>query len=282
MARLPRIGSAASAPTILPGRLARELRAGIGRGELVVHYQPKVGLRDGRVYAVEALVRWRHPRLGLLPPARFVALAERSGLMGPLTDAVLETAVRQVARWQAAGLGVGVSVNVSAGCLRERDLPFRIASLLTRWPTAAGALQVEVTESRLVTDVREARRALAALRGMRIEVALDDFGTGWSSLTQLRRLPVDELKVDRSFVAGMAHHPADAAIVRSTVELGAALGLRTTGEGVESEDVRLQLAGMGCDLAQGFHVGPPVDAAACDELLARVGAPPAAASALAS
>jgi diguanylate cyclase (GGDEF)-like protein len=247
--------------------LAGQLRRGIARGELVLHYQPKVSLRDGRPQGVEALVRWDHPQLGLLMPGGFIPLAEHTGLIASLTEWVIDSAVRQCAAWRRAGLQVQMSVNLSARTLLNDDLPERVGVLLAGWDLPPQALKLEITESKIVADLRRARRVLGRLHGMGVEGAIDDFGTGYSSLAQLQQLPVTEIKVDQAFVRRMDVQPNDAAIVRSTIELGRNLGLMVTAEGVENEAVRVQLRGMGCDLAQGYHVCPPVPADVCGRAL---------------
>jgi diguanylate cyclase (GGDEF)-like protein len=247
-----------------PRGLARSLGEGIERGELVVHYQPKVLLSDGRIGGVEALVRWRHPTLGLLDPDRFVPLAERTGLIGPLTRRVLDTALSDWSAWRAMGAGeTSIAVNVSLRCLLDRSFPATVAAALIRHDVPPQALQLEVTESRHVADVPRARLALVRLREAGVGIAIDDFGTGYSSLAQLRHLPVDEIKIDRSFVRDMNQSSQDAALVRSTIELGRSLGLRVTAEGVETEDVRRSLVSLGCGWGQGFHFARPETADAC-------------------
>ena len=244
--------------------LAAQLRRGIERGELVVHYQPKVPLQGGATLALEALVRWNHPQLGCIGPDGFIPLAEQTGIIKPLTERVLEASLEQCRRWRHAGLEVTVSVNVSTRSLLDHDLSVVIGALLARLDLHASALQLEITESRIVADLPRARAALDELRSMGVMIAIDDFGTGYSSLTQLQQLPVDEIKIDRSFVTRMESDRQDAVLVHSIIDLGRNLGLRVTAEGVETENVKRVLARLGCDYAQGFHVGRPAVADECE------------------
>ena len=253
--------------------LAAQLRRGIERGELVVHYQPKVPLQGGATLALEALVRWNHPQLGCIGPDGFIPLAEQTGIIKPLTDRVLEASLEQCARWREEGLEVTVSVNVSTRSLLDHDLPVIIGGLLKRLDLHASALQLEITESRIVADLPRARAALDELRAMGVMIAIDDFGTGYSSLSQLQQLPVDEIKIDRSFVTRMETDRQDAVLVHSIIDLGRNLGLRVTAEGVETENVKQVLARLGCDYAQGFHVGRPALAAECTRYLGPGGEP---------
>jgi diguanylate cyclase (GGDEF)-like protein len=247
--------------------LAAQLRRGIERGELVVHYQPKVPLQGGATLAVEALVRWNHPQLGCIGPDGFIPLAEQTGIIKPLTDRVLEASLEQCRRWREEGLEVTVSVNVSTRSLLDHDLPEIIGATLAHLDLHPSALQLEITETRIVADLPRARAALDELRAMGVMIAIDDFGTGYSSLSQLQQLPVDEIKIDRSFVTRMETDRQDAVLVHSIIDLGRNLGLRVTAEGVETENVKQVLARLGCDYAQGFHVGRPVVAGECARYL---------------
>ena len=247
--------------------LAAQLRRGIDRGELTVHYQPKAPLRGGATSAVEALVRWNHPQLGCIGPDGFIPLAEQTGVIKPLTERVFETALRQCEQWRLEGLVVTVSVNVSTRNLLDHDLPSIIRALLTRFKLPASALQLEITESRIVADLKRARATLDEVRQLGVKIAIDDFGTGFSSLSQLQQLPIDEIKIDKSFVTGMETNRSDAVLVRSIIELGRNLGLRVTAEGVENENVRRELGKLGCDYAQGFHIGRPTPADQCRRAL---------------
>jgi diguanylate cyclase len=245
--------------------LMSELRHAIAGDELVVHYQPQADLRTGAVTGAEALVRWEHPTQGLLAPARFLPFAEQLGLMGALTRVVLERAVEQCAAWRAAGLDIPVAVNLSAASLLDRALPASVAAALESVALPASLLRLEITEGTLMVDPERAVAMIDELRGLGVGFALDDFGTGYSSLAHLKRLPVDELKIDRSFVLRMLEDDDDAIIVRSTIDLARNLGLRTVAEGVESAETWDRLAGFGCQIAQGYFLSRPVPA---DELTA--------------
>jgi diguanylate cyclase (GGDEF)-like protein len=243
--------------------LAGQLRRGIDRGELVVHYQPKIPLDGSRTRAVEALVRWDHPQLGRIGPDGFVPLAEQTGLIKPLTLHVLDAALRQSRDGRDSGLELRVSVNISTRSLVDQDLATTICELLERYELPPSALQLEITESRIVSDPRRARSTLDNLRSTGVTIAIDDFGTGFSSLSQLQQLPVDEIKIDKSFVMRMESDPSDFALVRSIVELGRNLGLHITAEGVESESASRRLTELGCTFGQGFHFARPEPAADC-------------------
>jgi diguanylate cyclase (GGDEF)-like protein len=250
--------------------LMGELRRAIEEDALHLLYQPKVDLTTGLATGAEALVRWQHPRLGAVPPGEFVPLAEQTGAIRPLSRWVLARALQQAADWHRAGARLGVAVNLSALDLHERDLPQRIADRLEEVDLPAKHLVLEVTESGVMTDAEAAGRLLAEVVSMGVTVSVDDFGTGYSSLAQLRRLPVQELKVDRSFVQELGRSHEVERIVRATVEMAHALGLRVVAEGVESAATATLLREMGCDLAQGNHFGEPVEAA---ELVRRFGFP---------
>jgi diguanylate cyclase (GGDEF)-like protein len=241
--------------------LAGELREGISRGELVLHYQPKLAVDTGKVVGVEALVRWRHPERGLVPPGEFIELAERTDVIGALTMHVLRTALGQVAAWRRVGIDLPVAVNLPAQLLLDRDLPSDVASLLEGFGLAPDSLVLEITEGSLIHDPHRSAQILDELSCMGVRIAIDDFGTGYSSLAWLKRFPVDEIKVDRSFVTDLVEDESDAAIVRSTIELGRSLGMLVVAEGVETAEVLEQLAGYGCDVVQGFLISRPVPAA---------------------
>ena len=248
-----------------PLALVGDLRRAMDDGELAVVYQPKVHLATGAVHGVEALVRWEHPSRGLVLPASFVGHAEHTGLIRPLTIHVLEAALAQVGDWRRAGLDLTVAVNLSVRNLLDRGLPGDVAGLLRKWDVPATALELELTESTIMADPQRARTILEALHDLGVGLSIDDFGTGWSSLGNLRSLPVDEIKIDRSFVTGMTQEGNDATIVQSTIDLGRNLGLRVVAEGVEDDDVRRELAALGCDLGQGYLFGRPMSG---DELVA--------------
>ncbi|MBI9114865.1 putative bifunctional diguanylate cyclase/phosphodiesterase [Sanguibacter suaedae] len=241
-------------------RVTEEIRTALTTDQLVLHYQPKVDLVDGRVRGVEALVRWQHPDRGLLPPVEFLGLVEELGLMRSLTDIVLRSALDQASRWRAAGRDLEVAVNLSASGLVDVDLPDRVDAILRERGLPPQVLQLEITEEFLMRDRERARSILARLRATGVQVALDDYGTGFSSLGYLRDLPLDELKLDRSFVAPMVDEPRAAAIVASTIGLAHSLGLRMVAEGIETREVFDALARLGCDQGQGYHMSRPVPA----------------------
>jgi diguanylate cyclase (GGDEF)-like protein len=237
-----------------------ELAGAIEAGELVVHYQPKVRLSDGAVVGVEALVRWQHPRLGMLQPPDFIEPAETAGLIGPLTEFVLDTAVGDAAALAADGHDLEVSINVSARCFTTA-LPERVSGALADAGLDPARLTLEITESAAVADSAAAIAVVERLAGLGVRLAVDDFGTGYSSLVYLTSLPVRELKIDRSFVSTMGTVTRNARIVESAIGLARSLGLSTVAEGVETERSWLLLQRMGCDLAQGFLVSRPMPVA---------------------
>ncbi|MGW6735626.1 putative bifunctional diguanylate cyclase/phosphodiesterase [Streptomyces sp. NPDC055013] len=249
--------------------LLGDLRRALDAHEVELHYQPKVRF-DGQVAGLEALVRWVHPERGKVPPDEFIAIAESSGLMPHLTEYVLETALGQVARWRSQGLFVPVAVNVSPRDVHTPGFAGSVAARLARHGVPAGALQLEITEHVLLEDPQRAADTLAGLTGHGVKMSLDDFGTGYSSLVHLRRLPVSELKIDRSFVARLAVDNEDAEIVRCTVDLAHSLGLLVVAEGVEDDETWERLRDLGCDAVQGWLVAaamPPEETTAW--LLAR-------------
>ena len=244
-----------------------ELRTALTHDQLVVHYQPKIDLDTGEVHSVEALVRWDHPTRGLLYPDAFLTLVEESGLMPALTRVVLAQALDQVAAWQARDQHLTVAVNLSASSLGDTDLPDQVASMLTARGVPPGALQLEITEEFLMADRDRARTILTRLRNSGVRISVDDFGTGYSSLSYLRDLPIDELKLDRSFIFPMADDARAAALVASTITLAHSLGLRMVAEGVETDVAYTELTRLGCDQAQGYHMSRPVPAAELDHWL---------------
>jgi diguanylate cyclase (GGDEF)-like protein len=243
--------------------LAGELRHAIEAGQLLLSYQPKLDLRTGAITGVEALVRWRHPQRGVLMPDQFIGLAERTGLVRPLTHWTLEEAADQQMRWSAQGVDLTIAVNISARALTP-DLPGAVAALVTSHPGAR--LEIELTETLMIEGASDAMAVVDALAATGVRLAVDDFGTGYSSLAYLKHLPVRELKIDRGFVTAMDTDAGDRAIVRATVDLGRRLGLDVVAEGVESETVLENLRALGCHFAQGFAVGRPMDA---DAVVAR-------------
>jgi diguanylate cyclase (GGDEF)-like protein len=253
-------------------QLLGELRAAIGAGELVLHYQPKVDVVSRRVVGVEALVRWQHPVHGLLPPAEFVPLAERTGAIGDLTRWVLDNALAQARVWRDAGLDLTMAVNLAAPNIADATLPDAVAALLERHGIPGDRLECEISEHTVMADPRRAMAILERLRGLGVRLSLDDFGTGHSSLSYLKRLPLDEVKIDRSFVMGMIDDDNDAAIVRTTIDLARNLGLEVVAEGVESQQILNDLSALSCDVAQGFFLSRPLPAAELDGWLAARGA----------
>ncbi len=245
-----------------PERLGRqgELRRAIDRGELELHYQPKVYLADGRPAGMEALLRWRHPTKGLLTPGQFLPVAEQTYLMRGITGFVVDSALDQVAEWWKAGLHVQVAINASGRDLLDSTLAETIASGLLRHDVPAHALQLEITERILMTEPAYAADTVEALATLGIPLSLDDFGTGYSSLVRLKSLPVEEIKIDSSFVGRLCEAGDDAVIVKSIVDLVHTLGLRSVAEGVEDAKIAGVLRRMGCDAAQGYHFRPPMTA----------------------
>ncbi len=238
--------------------LLRELRLALDRHELVLHYQPKVHLGSGRVTGVEALLRWQHPERGLLPPSAFLAAAERSEIIGPLTEWVLDRALADYAEWTRAGRDWTVAVNVSARNLCSPEFADSVRTMLEETAVPADRLHLEVTETAVAFDVATATQVIGALAGLGTVISLDDFGTGYTSLTQLRSVDVTELKIDRSFVAHLGACPQDQAIVRSLIDLGHTLGHTVTAEGVETQAVADWLTAAGCDHGQGYLWQRPV------------------------
>ena len=256
------------------GRLAlmSDLRRAVDEGELVLYYQPQIDLRTGALSSVEALVRWMHPKRGLVGPAEFIPLAERTGLIKRLTRTVLTEAIRQARAWELAGLRVPVAVNLSMRNVHDPQIPQTIAQLLQRWDARPELLRLEITETVLAADPERALQTMDSLRAMGVHIALDDFGIGYSSLAYLNRLPLDQIKIDRSFVIGMTTDESSATIVRATVELGHGLGYAVVAEGVENAETRERLTALGCDAIQGFLIARPMPADQTAEWIGRAGA----------
>jgi diguanylate cyclase (GGDEF)-like protein len=238
--------------------LMGELRRAIVQDQLFLHYQPKINLQTGQTNGVEALVRWHHPQFGVIRPNHFIPLAEKTGLVMPLTLWVIHAALRQSQIWKELGLDITIAANLSAWNLQSQELPEQIAGLLKTCCVDPGRLQLEITESAIMVDPGRALRNLKYMTNMGLKFAIDDFGTGYSSLAYLKKLPVHEIKIDKSFVLNMSTSNDDVVIVRSTIDLGHNLGLKVVAEGVESEQVMCQLATLGCDDAQGFFMSPPL------------------------
>jgi diguanylate cyclase (GGDEF)-like protein len=238
--------------------LGSELSKAIQNKEVILYYQPKADMRTGRIIGVEALARWQHNYRGIVPPDEFIPLAEQTQLIRPLTINLLDEALRQSAVWSKKGLNLKIAVNLSSRNLLDLTLPEEVARLLQKWQVEPALLELEITESTIMADARRALTVLSTLNGMGVGLAIDDFGTGFSSLSYLKRLPVKEIKMDKSFVMKMAMDENDAAIVRSTIDLSHNLGLRVVAEGVETEAIWNQLTTLGCDLAQGYYLNRPV------------------------
>jgi EAL domain-containing protein (putative c-di-GMP-specific phosphodiesterase class I) len=235
-----------------------ELRRAIENDHLVLHYQPKVDLKDGRVLGAEALVRWRHPKQGLVSPDRFIGLAEQGGLIKALTGWVLDRAVTDCRAWERDGRTLSVAVNLSARNLQDAQLADYITQLLASHGLPADRLELELTESAVLADPRRAAETLERLDQSGVALAIDDFGTGYSSLAYLRKLPVSQLKIDKSFVMAMVRNHEDSMIVRSTSDLGHNLGLQVVAEGVEDKPTWDMLGEFGCDAAQGYYMARPM------------------------
>jgi len=245
-----------------PARLALfgELRRGLDRGELELHYQPKVFLTDGQPAGVEALVRWRHPVRGMLTPEDFIPIVQQSYLMRELTAYVIETGLAQAALWRQSGLDVQVSVNVSGRDLLDSGLADLVSQGLARHRLAPEVLLIEIDERVLTSEPAHSVATAEALAALGVGLSLDDFGTGYSNLVRLKRLPVSEVKIDSSFVSRLLESADDEVVVKSILDLAAALGIRSVAEGVESDDVASALLGMGCVAAQGYYFAKPMNA----------------------
>jgi EAL domain-containing protein (putative c-di-GMP-specific phosphodiesterase class I) len=243
-----------------PARLAMlgDLRNALQRGELFMRYQPKLSLNTDEVHSVEALVRWQHPTRGVVPPVDFIPIAEGTGLILPLTLHTLDLAIAQARTWMDRGEAIQVAVNLSPRCLLEVDFAASVQAVLDRHGLPARLLRLEVTESTVMAEPARALAILDELQQLGILLSIDDFGTGYSSLSYLQRLPVDELKIDRSFITHMLANSRDGAIVRSAIDLGHSLGLSVVAEGVEDTSTLAALVNLGCDVVQGYYVARPM------------------------
>lgn len=252
-----------TADTNSPRRLMinNDLRQAIEQGQLVLHYQPRARLVDGEIVGAEALVRWQHPELGLIYPDEFVPVAERTGLVQPFTDYVISAAIAELAVWTAAGCTAGMSINLSMRNLLDLHLPARVAELVALHDLDPSRITLEVTESTIMAEPAKVVRILEELAAFGIRLSVDDFGTGYSSLAYLQRLPVHEVKIDKSFVMPLLDDPGAGAIVRSVIDLARNLGLLVVAEGVESSAHWEVLAGLGCDEAQGYYLSRPIPGA---------------------
>lgn len=253
-----------------PKRLAimSEFGRAIRENQLSLHFQPKVSLKTGEFYGFEALLRWNHPELGFVPPSDFIPLAEHTSLIHPMTAWVLENSIAQCRIWQSKGIQASVAVNLSARNLLDENIPKKIMRLLQEYQLPPKLLELEITESSIMTDPARAMRVLDHLHELGVQLSIDDFGTGYSSLAYLKRMPVQTLKIDNSFVRNMLADKQDDVIVNSTIHLAHNLGLIVVAEGVENEELLQRLQAMGCDEAQGYHIGRPMPADKVDEWLA--------------
>jgi EAL domain-containing protein (putative c-di-GMP-specific phosphodiesterase class I) len=244
--------------------LAHDLRQAISGDQLVLHYQPKIDMQTGYISGVEALVRWRHPLQGLLFPDTFIPVAEQIGVIESLTRWVLNAALEQSARWLEQGRDISVSVNLSALSLHNHEIGDTVEALLKTWQVPANRLVLEITESAIISHLARASETLGRLHALGVRISIDDFGTGYTSLAYLRRLPVNELKIDKSFVMNMMRVNDDAVIVRTIIELAHNLGLQVVAEGVEDAETWHALRQLGCNIAQGYHMSRPIDPAALE------------------
>ena len=238
--------------------LQSELRQAIVNNELILHYQPKIDFSAGQVSGVEALVRWQHPKHGMMSPDKFIPLAEQCGLIKPLTKWVLKTALRQCEEWYRSGVHLSMAVNVSAISIQDPEFPDQMEKMLEDFDVPAGQLEIEITETAVMSEPVRAVECIRRLSALGFQVAIDDFGTGYSSMAYLKELLVAKIKIDKSFVKDMAVNHNDAVIVRSTVELGHNLGLKVVAEGVEDQMSWDKLKGLGCDSAQGYYMSRPL------------------------
>jgi EAL domain-containing protein (putative c-di-GMP-specific phosphodiesterase class I) len=243
-------------------RLGEELTLAVRSGDLILHYQPQLDLRTGEVVSVEALLRWPHPRLGLVPPLEFLPLAEEAGLMQSLTSQVLEQALAQCQVWWSMGRRLVVAINISVSNLLDPEFVDLVRSRLSHYRLPASALVVEITETSVITDFERCKVVIARLRDMGIVVSIDDFGAGFTSLAYLGDLAVGELKLDRTFITRLRSlNGRDLALVRATVDLAHTQGLRVVAEGIEDGPTLDLLTGIGCDVGQGYFIGRPALAA---------------------
>ena len=241
-------------------RLVDDLRAALRDNMLELHYQPQIDLESGAVVAAEALLRWRHPRLGFVPPLEFLPLAEEAGLMRPLTTFVLQEGLAQCARWRGEGHNITISINVSATNLLDVDFVGLVQEQLHRTHVPAEALILEITETTLISDLDHCGTVIDQLRQLGCTVSIDDFGAGFTSLASLGKLAVGEVKLDRSFLTTLGQEGDTRALLAATINLAHALGLQVVAEGVEEAQTLTTLTSLGCDLAQGYYIGRPAAA----------------------
>ena len=245
-------------------QLMSQLKHGMRNQEFELHFQPKITLSDGRTSGVEALIRWNHPKHGVLMPDSFIPLAEKMKLIDDVTDWVLVKALQQFKRWRDLGIHAPVAINVPASSFQDRNFLMKIRTTLDAAEISPDGIELEITENTLISNIDHCSEVLKSLSDLGIGIAIDDFGTGYSSLAYLKRLPIDYLKIDRSFVQDMNQDDNDAAIVRSVIDLGHNLGIKVIAEGVEHQNSLAILRELGCDAAQGFHIGRPMPAAQVD------------------
>ena len=241
--------------------LSGELAKGIERNEFLLHYQPKIIAKTGEIQGVEVLVRWQHPGRGRISPEEFIPLAEKTGFITPLTHWILDAALKQWRLWQDMGMPVNIAINLSAPCLQNELLASEILAMLQKYNAPPSALTLELTESAIMSDPVRARQTFARLHVMGVRLSIDDFGTGYSSLTHLKKLPLHEIKIDKSFVIDMLSDDSNSAIVQTMISLAHDLGITVVAEGVEQELALHLLKRMGCDFVQGYYIGKPIDAA---------------------
>ncbi len=240
--------------------LIGELREAIAGDQFFLHYQPKISTMKEDIIGVESLVRWNHPRKGLINPAQFIPLAEQAGLSKQLTNWVLNKALEQWAEWKKAGMSITISVNLSVKNLHDYEFPYDVANLLNKWDMDPSLLILEITESSMMIDPDRVNRIVSQLEELGIHLSIDDYGTGYSSLAYIRKFPAREIKIDRSFIADMLHNEDNAVIVRSTIDMVHNMGYKVVAEGVEDEETKEILADLGCDFLQGFHICRPLSA----------------------
>ncbi len=252
-------------------QLKSELHQALKNDELVLHYQPKIDIKTGQMTSVEALVRWQHPDHDLLTPDRFIHLAEQTGYIRPLGIWTIRTALEQCAKWRAAGYPLNVAVNISTHNLEDEDFPDQVLDVINGCSAKPEWLELEITESAVMSDPSHARKVLEQLDSLGMRLSIDDFGTGYASLTYLKQLPVDEIKIDKSFVIDMTEDNDDNVIVRATIDLAHNLGLKVVAEGVVTYQAWCLLAALGCDAAQGYYISRPLSAGQITRWLVETG-----------
>ena len=240
--------------------LSNDLRNAIRDGQLQLHYQAQMDLRSGKIMGAEALARWIHPEHGFIPPDTFIDIAERTGLIKPLTEWVLATAIKQCAEWRKSCRPLTISINLSARNLHDETLTKQITRLIRHWQIIPDQICLEITETAMMADPEHAKQLLDEFDSLGLRLSIDDFGTGYSSLGYLKKLPVDEIKIDKSFVMNMKDDENDASIIRATVGLAHDLGLTVVAEGVENQESLDELKRLGCEIAQGYHISRPIPA----------------------